>query len=92
MDNLPQERRRNLPVFVPQDVPDGGNLRPWDFGISGLQGVGQAAAGLGHNFDPALNDPLLFPILPELIKRRRACLFADMLNRLDDVRQVGGDG
>jgi hypothetical protein len=92
LHDLPQERRRNLPVFVAQYVPDRCNFRPWDGRLSGLHGVGQSPAGLRHDLNPALNDPLPFPILLELPKRRGACLFADVFNRLDDVCQVGGDG
>ena len=37
------------------------------------------------------NDPLLLPVLLEYLERRSACLFTDVLNRLDDIRQVWGD-
>jgi hypothetical protein len=91
LDDLPQERRRNLPVFVAQDVPHGCDLPPRDARISILHGIGQSSAGLRHDLDPMLNDSLLLLISLEYLKRRGACLFADMLSRLDDIRQAGDD-
>jgi hypothetical protein len=89
LHDLPWERRRNLPVFVAHHVSDSGNLPPRDVGISSFHRVRQPAAGLGHDLDPALDNPLLLPILLEFVKRCSARLFADVFNCLDNICQLG---
>jgi hypothetical protein len=77
---------------VPQNVADGRDLWARDIRVSTLQLLRQTPTCLRDDFNPALDDPLLFPVLSERLERRGTCFFADVFNRLNDVCQVGDDG
>ena len=46
-------------VFMAQHVADGGDLRPRNFRVPGLELVTQTPAGLGDDFNATLDEPAL---------------------------------
>jgi hypothetical protein len=50
---------RDTLVFMARHVADGGNLRLWNFRMTGFQLVAEMPAGLGDDFDPALDQQRL---------------------------------
>src|ERR1700730_5166903 len=60
--HMPQHIVRNVLVIMAQHVADPRDLRPRYFWMPGFQLVGQVTAGLGDDFNAALDEPALAPV------------------------------
>ena len=91
LNDIPDQSVGNPMVFMPQNVTDTHDLRPGDLGLTLLEFRRNAAGGLRHDLDAALNALSQQPIAVKIVETLLSNSPFDTVDRLEngDQRRAG---